>query len=193
MALLPPDVLPEEEEKEEEAYQDALEATMQPALEESRREEDTRCFSMQEALALSAAGDCVIPPSAPPLAFFPEPKPEPQSTEHEPEVYQWTSQLREWVSAPPVWLGATPEQEVAYLQQWRARTLADERAEGARQMERECRLALEVEEEHLEREEEERARAATVQPPPPTAGGTNYAGGTDGGGGGVCAWEVTFP
>ena len=86
---------------------------MQRALEESQREEDARWVSMEEAHALSTAGECVVPPPPPPSAFLPESKP----IEHLPKVYQWTGVLREWVSAPPIWLDAAPEQEAAYLQQ----------------------------------------------------------------------------
>lgn len=67
------------------------------------------------------------------------PKAEPPPAEPVMERYVWTRRLHEWVSASPVWFGATPAQEVAYLEQWRAHALADECADGERlvQIERE--------------------------------------------------------
>lgn len=58
-----------------------------------------------------------------------------------PERYQWEGVVREWISAPAIWIGATEEQEVAYLQHWKACALAEEHAKGERLM-------------RLEREEE---------------------------------------
>ncbi|KAE8788326.1 Pre-mRNA-processing factor 39 [Hordeum vulgare] len=101
-----------------------------------------------ETIALSAAGDYVVPPPS---------KTEP--TEPQREVYQWISCLREWVSAPPIWLGATPQQEEAYLLHWKLQRLSAERTEGLRQM----ALEKEAEEERWEMEEEERARAREAQ------------------------------
>ena len=78
---------------------------------------------MAQALALSAAGDCVVPPVAPPspprCLVKPEKQPEPEPEPSPIERYSWTGVVCEWVSTPPVWLGATPAQEAAYLEQWR--------------------------------------------------------------------------
>ena len=61
---------------------------------------------MAQALALSATGDSVVPPVAPPSPIKPEPHPEP---EPEPIArFSWNGVVREWVSAPSVWLGTTP-------------------------------------------------------------------------------------
>ena len=109
--------------------------------------------AMVQAIALSAAGDCVVPPVAPPspprrrVKADPEPQPEP---EPEPIArFSWNGVVREWVSAPPVWLGATPAQEQAYLEMWRQRRLAEERRQGEY-------------EEMLERDLEEEARQAAT-------------------------------
>ena len=85
------------------------------AAEQRRREEEEAAYEarMAEAMALSAAGDCVVPPLAPSSPAKAEPEPTPI------ERYSWTGRVREWVSAPPVWMGATPAQEAAYLEQWR--------------------------------------------------------------------------
>ena len=45
-------------------------------------------------MALSAVGDCVVPPP-------PEPEPEPTLPR---QVYQWTGVVEEFVSVPPIWL-----------------------------------------------------------------------------------------
>jgi hypothetical protein len=54
---------------------------------------------------------------------------------------------------PPAWLGATPAQEAAYLEHWRQRALAEERADCERQLE----MEREAEAERLEMVEEERS------------------------------------
>ncbi|KAE8809099.1 Pre-mRNA-processing factor 39 [Hordeum vulgare] len=101
-------------------------------------------------MALSAAGDCVLPPVTLPSPVKAEPEPESSPI----ECYSWTGVLREWVSAPPVWVGAAPAQEAAYLEHWRQQRLAEERYHGE---------YLEM----LEREAEEEARqAAAAQPAP---------------------------
>ena len=93
-------------------YQAALEEALQHALEASRIDEDAHWDGLEQALALSAAGDSVHtplfvppPPSSPPVQPKPEPEP---SRKHSPppptwpeEAYSWTGQYREWVSAPP--------------------------------------------------------------------------------------------
>ena len=79
---------------------------------------------MAEAMALSATGDCVVPPVAMPSPVKAEPEPAPV------ERYSWTGVVREWVSAPPVWMEAMPTQEAAYLEMWRQRRLAEERHRG---------------------------------------------------------------
>ena len=115
---------------------------------------------MAQALALSAAGDSVVPPVAPPSLIKPEPEWEPSPIER----YSWTGVVREWVCAPPVLMRATPAQEQAYLEMWRQRRLAEERRCG----EYEEMLERDLEEEQREAEEEARqavvAQAAT-QPP----------------------------
>ena len=68
---------------------------------------------MAQAMALSAAGDCVLPPVTPPSPMKAEPEPSPI------ERYSWTGEVREWVSAPPVWYEAMPAQEAVYLEHWR--------------------------------------------------------------------------
>nr|XP_040256432.1 uncharacterized protein LOC109742167 [Aegilops tauschii subsp. strangulata] len=168
--LPPSEVEPEEEE---EAYQAVLAAAMQSSIEETRRKEEEEEAAYQarlaEALAPSAAGDYVIPPSLPRL---PEPKAEPPPMVPVTERYVWTGGLREWVSAPAVLLGATPAKKAAYLDHYRARALAEERAEGERLMqakreagERHSRWAREEEDaRHEEEEEERRARGEAVQP-----------------------------
>ena len=67
---------------------------------------------MAQALTLSAVGDCVLPPVAPPspprcrVKAEPEPQLEPEPSPI--ERYSWTGVVREWVRAPPVWVRATP-------------------------------------------------------------------------------------
>ncbi|KAE8789748.1 pre-mrna-processing factor 39 [Hordeum vulgare] len=124
-------------------------------------------------MALSAADDCVVPPS---------PEPEPALPW---EVYQCTDIIQEFISAPPIWLGATLLQEQAYLEHWRSVHLRTERVEGLRLME----LEKKEEEERREAEEEERARAAALPPPPPqpaSAGQTMEAHAT-------ALWNSAFP
>ena len=81
--------------------------------------------AMAEAMALSVAGDCVVPPVAPSSL----PKAEPEEPAYL-ERYFWTGVVREWVSAPPIWLEATEKQEAAYLDHWRRVRLAEDRREG---------------------------------------------------------------
>ena len=66
-------------------YQAALEEALQHALEASRLEEDAHCDGLEQALALSAAGDSVhsplfVPPPPPSPPVQPKPKPEPEPT-----------------------------------------------------------------------------------------------------------------
>ncbi|KAE8769895.1 hypothetical protein D1007_58443 [Hordeum vulgare] len=146
----PPPVVNDEDQEAEAAYQAALAGVLRDSEEEARRaaeEEEAYRRQLAEAMALSAAGYCVVPP--PPE---PEPYPEPALPG---QVYQWTGVVQEFLSPPPIWLGATPEQEQAYLEHWRSVHLQAERAEGLRLME------LEKE------EEEERARTAALPPPQP--------------------------
>ncbi|KAE8791947.1 hypothetical protein D1007_33578 [Hordeum vulgare] len=91
-------------------YQAALEEALRQALKASRLEEDARWDGLEQALALSAAGDSVhtplfvpAPPPSPPI----QPKPTTRKRSPPPppwpeEAYTWTGQYREWVSAPPV-------------------------------------------------------------------------------------------
>ncbi|KAE8799488.1 hypothetical protein D1007_25064 [Hordeum vulgare] len=106
----PPPIVHDEDQEAEAAYQAALAATLRESEEKERRkaEEADVAYEAQlaEAIAMSIVGDCVVPPLS---------KSEPQ-----PEVYEWTACLHEWVSVPPIWLGATPQQEAACLQHWRA-------------------------------------------------------------------------
>ena len=69
---------------------------------EEEDEEAAYQARMADAMSLSAAGDCVVPPL----------RPVPNRIER----YSWNGEVREWVSAPPVWLEATPAQEQLYLQ-----------------------------------------------------------------------------
>ena len=113
--------------------------------------------AMAQALALSATGDCIVPPvapSSPPRRLVnadPEPQPEPIPR------FSWTGVVRKWVSAPPVWMGATPEQEAAYLEMWCQRWLVKERHRG----EDEEMLERDLKEEAREAKEEARQDAAT--------------------------------
>ena len=137
---------------------------------------------MAQALALSAAGDSVVPPVAPPSPIKPEPQPEP---EPEPIArFSWNEVVREWVSAPPVWMGATPAEEAAYLEMWRQRQLAEERRRG----EYEEMLERDLEEEAREAEEEAHQAAAAQPPapalPPPEQLPAAYI---------AAAWNTTFP
>lgn len=83
--------------EEEAAYQVALEAAMEHAIEESTRDKEACSEGLEEALALTATDDWVLPPPTPAAPVLPEPKIE----EEDPlkERYEWTSQLRKWVSA----------------------------------------------------------------------------------------------
>ncbi|KAE8814381.1 hypothetical protein D1007_08450 [Hordeum vulgare] len=121
----PPQVKPEEQE-DEVAYQATLEEATAYAINESRREEDARWVGLEKALALFAAGDCVMPPPPPPPAA--------EAEARQPHTYQWTGQLQEWVSAPPVWYGCTKEEEQEYLLHYKSLSLAREEAEAAEQM-----------------------------------------------------------
>ena len=80
----------------------------------------------EAAMALSMAGDCVLPPVTPSSLMKAKLEPEPSPIER----YSWTGVVREWVSTPPVWMGVTPAQEAAYLEQWRQRRLTEERRHG---------------------------------------------------------------
>ena len=93
--------------------QAALAAVYRESEEDERRraeaaEEEEAWYeaAMAHALVFSAAGDCVVPPVAPPSPIKVEPKPEPSPIER----YSCTGVVREWVRAPPVWMGATPTQ-----------------------------------------------------------------------------------
>ncbi|KAE8774131.1 hypothetical protein D1007_53557 [Hordeum vulgare] len=65
---------------------------------------------MEEAIALSAADDCIVPPLPPPSLTRLEPTP----TALKPHEYKWEGEVHEWVSMPPVWMGR--------LQSWRRST-----------------------------------------------------------------------
>lgn len=110
-----------------------------------------------------AAGDCVYLPPPPPLPKLAPatPKAEPVEAAPEPpaveERYALIGVLCEWVSPLAVALGATLKWEAAYLEHRRQCMLAEERADGERQMhvereeeERHARWALEEEEKHWE-------------------------------------------
>ncbi|KAE8810999.1 hypothetical protein D1007_12147 [Hordeum vulgare] len=118
----PPPVVRDEDQEAEAAYQATLAAALRESEEEEWRkaEEDDAAYEVQlvEAIALPAPSDCAVPPS---------PK-----TESHPEVYQWTCCFYEWVSALPIWLGTTLQQEAAYLQHWKERSLVEEDADGER-------------------------------------------------------------
>ncbi|KAE8766458.1 hypothetical protein D1007_62322 [Hordeum vulgare] len=104
----PPPVVSDEDQEAEAACQAALAGGLRDNEEEARRmAEEEAAYQKQlvEAMALSAAGDCVVPPPS-------EPEPEPALPR---EVYQWTGVVQEFVSMPPIWLGATPLQVQAYL------------------------------------------------------------------------------
>lgn len=124
---LPPLVVRDEDKEAEAAYQAELAAVLRESEEERRKvEEEETAYQacMAEAMALSAAGDCVVPPLAPPSPAKAELVPTPI------ERYSWTRMVRKWVSASPVRMGAAEAQEHAYLEQWRQRRLAEERREG---------------------------------------------------------------
>ena len=67
---------------------------------------------MAEAMALFAAGNCIVPPLRPPSPVKAESGPTPIK----PESYSWNGVVREWVSMPLVWYGATPAHEHIYLE-----------------------------------------------------------------------------
>ena len=149
----PPLVVRNEDLEEEASYQAALAAVLRESEEEERRKEEAAYQArMAEAMALSAAGDCVVPLVARLSPVKAEPEPTPI------ERYSWTGEVREWVSAPPVWMRVTEAHERAYLKQWRQRRLAEERREGEylEQLERDA------EEEQREAEEEARQAHAAV-------------------------------
>ncbi|KAE8792600.1 Pre-mRNA-processing factor 39 [Hordeum vulgare] len=81
---------------------------------------------MAEAIALSAAGDCVVLPLAPPspdkLKLMP--------TALKPHEYIWEGVVSEWMTVPPIWMGAMPEQEQIYLEHSRQHHLRAECEEG---------------------------------------------------------------
>ncbi|XP_044978574.1 uncharacterized protein LOC123445627 [Hordeum vulgare subsp. vulgare] len=150
----PPPVVSDEDQEAEAAYQAALAGVLRNSEEEARRmaeEEEAYQRQLAEAMTLSAASDCIVPPL---------PEPEPALPR---QVYQWTDVVQEFVNAPPIWLGATPLQEQAYLEHWRSVHLQAERAEGLRLM----KLEKEEEEERRKAMEEERAHAAALPSPPP--------------------------
>ncbi|XBJ12614.1 hypothetical protein VPH35_017105 [Triticum aestivum] len=104
----PPQVEPEDMDAEAE-YQATLEEALQHALEARRLEEDAHWDGLEQALALSAAGDSVHtplfvppPPPSPPVQPKPEPEPEPMRKRSPPpptwpeEAYSWTGQYHEW-------------------------------------------------------------------------------------------------
>ncbi|KAE8810188.1 hypothetical protein D1007_13070 [Hordeum vulgare] len=76
----PPPAVSNEDQEAEAPYQTALAAFLRESEEEERRkadkEEAAYDAQLTEAIALSAAGDCVVPP--------------PSKSEPQPEVYQWT-------------------------------------------------------------------------------------------------------
>ena len=90
----PPPVVKPEGQEEEAAYQVVLAAALETFIEEERlKAEADYQTRLAEAITLSEVGDCVMPPSPPPLTPA-TPMPEPA------DRYVWTSQLREWVNAP---------------------------------------------------------------------------------------------
>ncbi|KAE8821620.1 hypothetical protein D1007_00402 [Hordeum vulgare] len=94
--------LTDEDQEAEAAYQAALAAVLHDSEKEARHRADEEAAYQQqlaEAIALSAAADCVMPP-----------QPKPERTEPR-EVYQWTDVVQELVTALPIWLGATPQQD----------------------------------------------------------------------------------
>ncbi|KAE8778664.1 Pre-mRNA-processing factor 39 [Hordeum vulgare] len=112
----PPLVVREEDQATEATYQTALAAVYRESKEDERRraaagEQEEAAY--EAAMALSAAGECVLPLVTPPCPVNAEPEPEPI------ERYSWTGVVHEWVSVPPVWVGATPTQEAAHLEHWR--------------------------------------------------------------------------
>nr|CDM80777.1 unnamed protein product [Triticum aestivum] len=158
--------------------QAALAAVYRESEEDERRraeasEEEARYeAAMAHAMALFAAGDCVVPPVAQPspprrlVNADSEPQPQPEPEPGSIASFSWTGVVREWVSAPPVWMEAIPAQEATYLEHWRQRRLAEER----RQAEYEEMLECDLEEEAREAEEEARQAAAAqaaAQPPAP--------------------------
>ncbi|KAE8770757.1 hypothetical protein D1007_57449 [Hordeum vulgare] len=103
---LPPPIVSDEDQEAEAAYQVALAGVLHDSEEEARRkaeEEEAYQQQLTEAMALSAAGDCV-----------------------------WTGVVQEFVSVPTIWLGVTLQQEQAYLEHWRSVHLRAECAEGLR-------------------------------------------------------------
>ena len=119
---------------------------MQTSIKEERRKAEADYLArLAEALALFAAGDCVVPPSSSRLTA-PTPAQEPT------ERYVWTGELRNWFAPlPSTWLSATSVQEAAYLEHWRQCALTKERADAKRLMQREH-----------EEEKERRARAGAA-------------------------------
>ncbi|KAE8790819.1 pre-mrna-processing factor 39 [Hordeum vulgare] len=120
----PQPVVSEEDHEAEAAYQEMLAAILRESEEEERRKANEEEAGYQqrlaEAITLSVASDCVLPPPS---------KTEPTEPY---EVYQWTGCVREWVSAPPIWLGTTSEQEEAYLMHWKSEHVWEDPAEGRR-------------------------------------------------------------
>lgn len=81
----PPRVEPDEMEAEAE-YQAALEEALQHVLEASGIKEDAHWDGLEQALALSAAGDSIhtplfVPPPPPPSPVEPKPVPKPEPTQ----------------------------------------------------------------------------------------------------------------
>ncbi|KAE8779260.1 hypothetical protein D1007_47687 [Hordeum vulgare] len=107
---LSPLVMREKDQETEVVYQNALVTSVGDVLHASEEEacleeeeEEPYQKHLVEAIAFSAASDCVVPPLAPP------PLTEPGSLVLRPELYAWDGLMCEWISAPPVWLGATRE------------------------------------------------------------------------------------
>ena len=72
------------------------------------------------------------------------------------------------MSAPPVHFVATPEQEAAHLERWKAHWPRQEQDDDEHQMRYEAMLQRDREALRLEEEEEERARLAAMPPPQQT-------------------------
>ncbi|KAE8790072.1 Cytochrome P450 71C4 [Hordeum vulgare] len=90
-----PTVVSDEDQEADAAYQAALGGVLRESEEDARRvAEEKEAYQRQlaEAMALSAVGDCVVPPP-------PEPEPEPALPR---QVYQWTDVVQEFVSASPI-------------------------------------------------------------------------------------------
>ncbi|KAE8779755.1 Pre-mRNA-processing factor 39 [Hordeum vulgare] len=102
-----PLVMREEDQEAEAAYHNTLADVLRASEEEAglkEKEEVAYQAQLAEVMALSIAGDAVVPPPPPSSPVKAEPGP----LVLRPEKYAWDGVVREWFSAPPIWLGATP-------------------------------------------------------------------------------------